>query len=76
VLLVLFSVEENEMFDFRAVRIDWMRFQAYTSVNKAQLVLSDNLSLASLLDTVVFHSKMVDYLDEILVETSDLSIFW
>lgn len=75
-LLVLFSVEENEMFDFRAVRIDWMRFQAYTSVNKAQLVLSDNLSLASLLDTVVFHSKMVDYLDEILVETSDLSIFW
>jgi NCK-associated protein 1 len=76
VLLILFSVEENEMFDFRAVRIDWMRFQAYTSVNKAQLVLSENRDLASLLDTVVFHSKMVDYLDEILVETSDLSIFW
>jgi NCK-associated protein 1 len=75
-LLILFSVEENEMFDFRALRIDWMRFQAYTSVNKAQLVLSEIHDLASLLDTIVFHSKMVDYLDEILVETSDLSIFW
>jgi NCK-associated protein 1 len=64
------------MFDFRALRIDWMRLQAYTSVSKAQLLLSENRDLASLLDTVAFHTKMVDYLDEILVETSDLSIFW
>jgi NCK-associated protein 1 len=75
-LLTLISVEENEMFDFRAIRIDWIRLQAYTSVSKAQLVLSENRDLASLLDTIVFHTKMVDYLDEILVETSDLSIFW
>jgi NCK-associated protein 1 len=53
-----------------------MRLQAYTSVSKAQLVLSEHHELASVLDTIVFHTKMVDYLDEILVETSDLSIFW
>jgi NCK-associated protein 1 len=76
VQLTLFSVEENEMFDFRAIRIDWIRLQAYASVSKAQLVLSEHRELASVLDTVVFHTKMVDYLDEILVETSDLSIFW
>jgi len=64
------------MFDFRAIRIDWIRLQAYTSVSKAQLVLSEHLDLASILDTIVFHTKMVDYLDEILVEASDLSIFW
>jgi len=64
------------MFDFRAIRIDWVRLQAYTSVSKAQLVLSEHPDLASILDTIVFHTKMVDYLDEILVETSDLSIFW
>jgi NCK-associated protein 1 len=69
------QVEENEMFDFRAIRIDWVRLQAYTSVSKAQLVLSEHPDLASILDTIVFHTKMVDYLDEILVETSDLSIF-
>jgi NCK-associated protein 1 len=74
--LTLFSVEENEVFDFRAIRIDWMRLQAYTSVSKAQLVLSEHDKLASILDRIVFHTKMVDYLDEILVETSDLSIFW
>ncbi|XP_063219756.1 membrane-associated protein Hem [Bacillus rossius redtenbacheri] len=69
------QVEENELFDFRALRLDWFRLQAYTSVSKSPLVLADNRDLASLLDSIVFHSRMVDYLDEILVETSDLSIF-
>ncbi|XP_075218279.1 nck associated protein 1 Hem [Lycorma delicatula] len=69
------QVEDNDLFDFRALRIDWFRLQAYTSVSKSPLVLSENRDLASLLDTVIFHTKMVDYLDEIMVETSDLSIF-
>lgn len=73
---MLLSVEENELFDFRAIRIDWFRLQAYTSVSKAQLLLQENKDLASLIDIIVFHTKMVDYLDEMLVETSDLSIFW
>nr|CAD7430116.1 unnamed protein product [Timema monikensis] len=69
------QVEENELFDFRAIRLDWFRLQAYTTVSKSPLVLAENRDLASLIDTIVFHTKMIDYLDEILVETSDLSIF-
>lgn len=69
------QVEENELFDFRALRLDWFRLQAYTSVAKSPLSLAENRDLASLLDTILFHTKMVDYLDEMMVETSDLSIF-
>uniref|UniRef100_A0A1B6E8D2 Membrane-associated protein Hem n=1 Tax=Clastoptera arizonana TaxID=38151 RepID=A0A1B6E8D2_9HEMI len=69
------QVEENELFDFRALRLDWIRLQAYTSVAKSPLPLAENRDLASLLDTILFHTKMVDYLDEMMVDTSDLSIF-
>ncbi|XP_046985633.1 membrane-associated protein Hem-like isoform X3 [Schistocerca americana] len=69
------QVEENELFDFRSIRLDWFRLQAYTSVSKSPIVLEENKDLASLIDIIVFHTKMVDFLDEMLVETSDLSIF-
>lgn len=69
-------MEDNELFDFRALRLDWIRLQAYTSVAKSPLPLAENRDLASLLDTILFHTKMVDYLDEMMVDTSDLSIFW
>uniref|UniRef100_A0A0V0G7U7 Putative membrane-associated hematopoietic protein n=1 Tax=Triatoma dimidiata TaxID=72491 RepID=A0A0V0G7U7_TRIDM len=69
------QVEENEIFDFQGLRIDWIRLQASTSIAKSPLMLKEKPELASLLDTIIFHTKMVDYLDEILIETSDLSIF-
>uniref|UniRef100_A0A0A9YNG5 Membrane-associated protein Hem n=5 Tax=Lygus hesperus TaxID=30085 RepID=A0A0A9YNG5_LYGHE len=69
------QVEDNEIFDFQGLRIDWFRLQASTSVAKSPLPLVEKRELASLIDTIVFHTKMVDYLDEILIETSDLSIF-
>lgn len=69
------QVEDNELFDFRSFRLDWFRLQAYLSLSKSSLKLADNRELASFMDTTVFHTKMVDSLDDILVETSDLSIF-
>ncbi len=69
-------MEDNELFDFRGLRLDWCRLQAYTSVAKSQLVLSDHRDLATLLNTIAFHTKMVDALDDMLTDTSDLSIFW
>lgn len=51
-------------------------FQAYTSVSKASLSLSDHRELGKMMNTIIFHTKMVDSLVEMLVETSDLSIFW
>ena len=74
--LFWWAVEDNELFDFRGLRLDWCRLQAYTSVAKSQLVLNDHRDLATLLNTIAFHMKMVDALDDMLTDTSDLSIFW
>uniref|UniRef100_A0A7N9AVK1 Nck-associated protein 1 n=1 Tax=Mastacembelus armatus TaxID=205130 RepID=A0A7N9AVK1_9TELE len=48
---------------------------AYTSVSKASLGISDHKELGKMMNTIIFHTKMVDSLVEMLVETSDLSIF-
>ncbi|RWS27679.1 membrane-associated protein Hem-like protein, partial [Leptotrombidium deliense] len=69
------QVENNEIFDFRGTRLDWFRLQAYCSVNRYPLNLFDNRELPILMNMIVFHTKMVDYLDEMLIETSDLSVF-
>ncbi|KAH0512117.1 Nck-associated protein 1 [Microtus ochrogaster] len=69
------QVEDGEVFDFRGMRLDWFRLQAYTSVSKASLSLADHRELGKMMNTIIFHTKMVDSLVEMLVETSDLSIF-
>lgn len=68
------QVEDNETFDFRAFRLDWFRLQTSMSA-KSSIKIKDYPELAHLIDSMVFHTKMIDNLDEILVETSDLSIF-
>ncbi|KAM9758995.1 nck-associated protein 1-like isoform 1-T1 [Menidia menidia] len=68
------QVENKEEFDFRALRLDWLRLQAYTSVNKAPLPLKDYPDLAKVMNLIQFHTKMVDSIEEMLQETSDLSI--
>lgn len=69
------QIEENEVFDFRGLRLDWFRLQAYTSISKYSLNLHDHRNLAIMMNTIVFHTKMVDYLDQMMTETSELSIF-
>uniref|UniRef100_A0A672NT01 Nck-associated protein 1 n=1 Tax=Sinocyclocheilus grahami TaxID=75366 RepID=A0A672NT01_SINGR len=48
---------------------------AYTSVSKASLGLADHRELGKMMNTIIFHTKMADSLVEMLVETSDVSIF-
>lgn len=69
------QVEDNETFNFFAFRLDWFRLQAFISPQKAPLQIMNHRDIAQFLDTVQFHTKMVDNLDEMLIETSDLSIF-
>ncbi|KAL5291184.1 NCKAP1 family protein [Megaselia abdita] len=69
------QVEENEVFDFRAFRLDWFRLQTFMSTAKSAIRITQHVELARLLDSMVLHTRIVDNLDEILVETSDLSIF-
>uniref|UniRef100_A0A3P9MIA7 NCK associated protein 1 like n=1 Tax=Oryzias latipes TaxID=8090 RepID=A0A3P9MIA7_ORYLA len=68
------QVENKEEFDFRAVRLDWLRLQAYTSVIKAPLPLKEYPDLAKVMNMIQFHTKMVDSMEEMLHETSELSI--
>lgn len=67
--------EEGTTFDFRGIRLDWFRLQAYSTANRTGLKLKDSRELAALINQIVFHTKMVDYLDEMLIETADFSIF-
>uniref|UniRef100_A0AAQ5XE96 Nck-associated protein 1 n=1 Tax=Amphiprion ocellaris TaxID=80972 RepID=A0AAQ5XE96_AMPOC len=39
------SLSDGEVFDFRGMRLDWFRLQAYTSVSKASLGISDHKEL-------------------------------
>ncbi|KAJ6644724.1 hypothetical protein lerEdw1_013614 [Lerista edwardsae] len=73
--LTIKQVEEKEKFDFTGLRLDWFRLQAYTSVLKAPLQLRENHDIAKVMNLIVFHTKMLDSVEELLVETSDLSIF-
>ncbi|XP_064160819.1 nck-associated protein 1-like [Anguilla rostrata] len=71
--LTVKQVEAGEEFDFRALRLDWLRLQAYTSVFKAPLPLKDYPDLAKIMNMTEFHTKMMDSMGELLQETSDLS---
>ena len=66
--------------DLRALRLDWFRMQAYTSVGKktslSSISLSHNETFGQIMNTICFHSKCVDDIETLLYETSDLSIFY
>ncbi|KAF3690048.1 Nck-associated protein 1-like [Channa argus] len=68
------QVDNKEDFDLRPLRLDWLRLQAYTSVNKAPLPLKDYPDLAKVMNLIQFHTRMVDSVEELLQETSDVSI--
>lgn len=73
--LNLKQVDNEEKFDFSGLRLDWFRLQAYTSVAKAPLHLHENPDLAKVMNLIIFHSQMLDSVEKVLVETSDLSTF-
>ncbi|KAL4655717.1 nck-associated protein 1-like [Arapaima gigas] len=68
------QVENGEEFDFRSLRLDWLRLQVYTSVAKAPLSLRDYTDLAKIMNMIEFHTRMMDDIDGMLHETSDLSL--
>ncbi|NXL68851.1 NCKPL protein, partial [Chordeiles acutipennis] len=65
--------DDKEQFDFTPLRLDWFRLQAYTSVAKASLPLVSNPDVGRVMNLIVFHTKLLDSLEELLAEASDLS---
>uniref|UniRef100_A0A8C4YGN9 NCK associated protein 1 like n=1 Tax=Gopherus evgoodei TaxID=1825980 RepID=A0A8C4YGN9_9SAUR len=49
--------------------------KAYTSVSKAPMQLHESPDVGRVMNLIMFHSKMLDSLEELVVETSDLSAF-
>ncbi|XP_039370371.1 nck-associated protein 1-like isoform X2 [Mauremys reevesii] len=49
--------------------------KAYTSVAKAPMQLRESPDVGRVMNLIMFHSKMLDSLEELVVETSDLSAF-
>lgn len=69
------QVENKQTFDFRGLRLDWFRLQAYCSVHRYPMHLFEHRDLAILMNMIVFHTRMVDDIDDILKETSNLANF-
>ncbi|NWU57805.1 NCKPL protein, partial [Dromas ardeola] len=67
------EVDDKEQFDFAPLRLDWFRLQAYTSVAKASLPLGSNPDVGRVMNLIVFHTKLLDSLEELLAAASDLS---
>ena len=67
--------DPDHVFDFRGLRLDWSRLQSYLSSGKNP-VLEQQRDLAALLNTISFHTSMVDDLDEMIIRTPDLSFFY
>ncbi|KAL3981395.1 Membrane-associated protein gex-3 [Acanthocheilonema viteae] len=65
----------QDSIDLRSLRLDWFRFQAYVSMSRSSFSLNNDRRLAVTMNTTVFHLKMIDLIDEMLRETSDLSIY-
>ena len=55
---------------------DFYYEQTYSSLTRSGLELQKYPALARHMNTVIFHTKMVDSLDQVLAETSDLSLYW
>uniref|UniRef100_A0A1I8ADZ0 Nck-associated protein 1 n=1 Tax=Steinernema glaseri TaxID=37863 RepID=A0A1I8ADZ0_9BILA len=66
---------DRDSTDFSALRLDWFRLQATLSSQRSSFRLLDNKRFASVMNSTVFHLKMIDLQQEMLRETSDLSIF-
>lgn len=69
------QVEDKQIFDFAGLRLDWFRLQACCSVHRYPMHLFEHRDLAILMNMIVFHTRMVDDIDEMLRETSNLATF-
>ncbi|NXN92888.1 NCKPL protein, partial [Rhinopomastus cyanomelas] len=67
------EADDKEPLDFTPLRLDWFRLQAYTSVAKAPLPLGSNPDVGRAMNLIIFHTRLLDNLEELLAETSDLS---
>ncbi|KAK4469709.1 hypothetical protein MN116_006617 [Schistosoma mekongi] len=69
------SPMQSTNFDFSGIRLDWLRLQACLSCEASVVNLNDYRRLVEHMNSTILHTKLVDYLDELLRLVSDMSIF-
>lgn len=67
--------DPDHIFDFRGLRLDWTRLQSYIACGKGNSQLESFKAVSALLNTITFHTRMVDSLEDLLADTSELSVF-
>ncbi|OQV13186.1 Membrane-associated protein Hem [Hypsibius exemplaris] len=61
--------------DLRDIRLDWFRVQASaSSIARNSFILEEHQDMTHHLNTVMYHTRLVDDLDNLLEEVSDLSL--
>uniref|UniRef100_A0A7E4UN81 Nck-associated protein 1 n=1 Tax=Panagrellus redivivus TaxID=6233 RepID=A0A7E4UN81_PANRE len=65
----------HEGCDLRGIRLDWFRFQASVSSIHSQFRLRQHREFTEAMNTTVFHTKMVDSIQDMLRDTGDLSVY-
>lgn len=71
--MTLKNLDGGGEFDLKPFRLDWLRLQAYTSIGKAPLSLKDYPDIAKIMNMAQFHTRMMDSVNELLIEIADLS---
>lgn len=70
------KIASNTAYEFTSLGLDWLRLQATLSAKDSPLVLADCHRLVEHLHSTIFHTRLVDQLDDLLRQVSDLSIFF
>lgn len=65
---------DQNLFDFSGVRLDWLRLQVSLS-SSTSINLFEHQRFVKHFHSTILHTKLVDYLDELLRFVSDMSIF-
>lgn len=62
--------------DLRGLRLDWARVQVHMGARRTSAQLRDLAGVSVCLNNMSFFSRLVDDLEGVLRDTSDLSFYW
>ncbi|KAM7541124.1 hypothetical protein Aperf_G00000035243 [Anoplocephala perfoliata] len=62
--------------EFASLRLDWLRLQAILSAKDSPLPLTNCRRLAEHLHSTTFHTRLIDQIEDLLRQVSDLSVYY
>ncbi|VDN96393.1 unnamed protein product [Rodentolepis nana] len=62
--------------EFASLRLDWLRLQTVLFAKESPLPLVDCCRLATHLHSTTFHTRLIDQIEDLLRQVSDLSVYY